>query len=146
MVDRPGLQLLAFVSDESSSTHAAKALVVVGSTPDSRSLHLSELGHRLEIVPQTDPAELLRGGGRLSVQVLFEREPLADVRVTAESMDTGGAAGERREATTDEIGLASFELGAGDRWRIRVVHRPRHGDGTGQPCSSTLTLVAGASE
>lgn len=144
VVDRPGLQLLAFVSDETQPTHAAKALVVVGPTPDSRSLHLSELGHALEIVPQTDPVELVRGGGRLAVQVLFEREPLADVRVLAESIAADGEVSERREATTDEIGLASFELGAGALWRVRVVHRPRHGDDIGQPFSSTLSLVTGA--
>ncbi|NIM60599.1 MAG: DUF4198 domain-containing protein, partial [Acidobacteria bacterium] len=89
------------------------------------------------IVPQTDPVLLARDGGRLEVQVLFEREPLAGVNLLAmpkrdpmESIVTG---------VTDEIGVGSLDLPRGGLWLIQVNYKTRKKE----RFRSTLVLQAG---
>ena len=138
----PGIQLV--VLNLGGSKEFCKALVVVGAAKAEDPVRYSEFGQRLEIVPQSDPAQLLRHGGSLEVQVLFEREPLAGARVVAIPQ---GAPREGLEAAiTDEIGLATLKLGRPGWWMVRVRHRPRS---EGAPTvertqlSSTLVLAVG---
>jgi len=111
----PGIQLIVHEEPE----RYAKAIVVVGQAPTDDPIRYSEVGHRLEIVPQSDPVLVQRRGGELEVQVLFEHEPLAGVIVTAlpEAAPRDG----RRTAVTDEIGLARFRLDRPGTWMVRVA-------------------------
>jgi uncharacterized GH25 family protein len=138
-VSEPGTHLIVF-SDPASGRYC-KAIAVVGDAPAGDPLRYSEFGHRLEVVPQSDPVTLRSGAG-LEVQVLFEREPLAGARVVAlpEAAPSDGL----EAAITDEIGLAKLNLARAGRWMVRVRHRPggRSGEGSGT-ITATLTLHAG---
>ena len=143
-----GIQLIAFSSEPMRSdkseteTRFCKALVVVGKPEAGSPLRWSELGQRLEIVPQTDPVLLLERGGRLELQILFEREPLAGVRVHA--LPGSAPQGGGKRARTDEIGLTRFSLDRPGPWLIRVEHRARAKDGWDH-LVATLVLNSGAS-
>jgi hypothetical protein len=137
-VTEAGTQL--FVHADPPSGRYCKAIAVVGSAPVDDPLRYSEVGHRLEIVPQSDPVILSRGA-ELEVQVLFEREPLAGARVTAlpEAAPKDGLVA----AITDEIGLARLKLTRSGRWMVRVRHRS--GGESGGPSgtiAATLMLYA----
>ncbi len=67
-------------SQRESYTKYAKALLGSG-TGDDDAFRLVA-GHRLEIVPQLSPAAARRDGKRFPVQVLFDGEPMADLRVS----------------------------------------------------------------
>lgn len=128
---KPGVQLVAYEEPR----RYCKALVVVGEAPHDDPIRYSEVGHRLEIVPQTDPVVLKRSAGELEVQVLFEQEPLAGVIVFA--LPQGAPRDGRRTAVTDEIGLVRFALDRPGTWMVRVVH-------TGAEARATLILQVGA--
>ena len=139
--DRPGVQLIAFES--ARRDRFCKALVVVGSPKPGDPLRWSELGQTLEIVPQSDPVVLARDGGALEVQVLFDREPLADATVTVVSRADPHA---ERNMRTDEIGVVRFRLDRPGLWLIRTSHRGVcDGCGANAPEAfwATLTLTAG---
>jgi hypothetical protein len=140
----PGVELLAYESrptrrgaGSDQVTHFCKALVVVDGAAEGASLPWSELGQRLEIVPQTDPVGLLRRGGTLEVQVLLEREPLAGAAVVAMP---AGDPGTSRRAVTDEIGLARLELDRQGTWLIKVLRK----ESQDEVLVSTLVLEAGS--
>lgn len=128
--DRPGVQLIAFES--ASGDRFCKSLVVVGSPQAGDPLRWSELGQTLEIVPQTDPVALAREGGTLEVQVLFEREPLADATVSFVPESDAKAA---KTLRTDEIGVVRLRLDRAGLWLIRTSHGA---------FGATLTVTAGA--
>jgi hypothetical protein len=139
--DRPGVQLIAYES--ASGDRFCKALVVVGTPQAGDPLRWSELGQTLEIVPQSDPIVLGRKGGALEVQVLFDREPLADATVTFVPESDPRAA---RTLRTDEIGVVRLRLDRSGLWLIRTSHRgPCEGCGPNAPeaFGATLTLAAG---
>jgi hypothetical protein len=129
VAEHAGVQLLAFVS--SQGDRFCKSLVVVGDPPEGDPLRWSELGQTLEIVPQSDPVTLVRRGGVLEVQVLFEREPLADAAVSFVPQSEPGAAVSLR---TDEIGVVRRRLDRAGLWLVRTAHGSR---------VATLTVVAG---
>ena len=128
--DRPGVQLIAFES--ARGDRFCKSLVVVGNPQPGDPLRWSELGQALEIVPQTDPVSLARDGGTLEVQVLFEREPLADATVSFVPESDAQAA---KTLRTDEIGVVRFRLNRAGLWLVRTSHGA---------LGATLTVSAGA--
>ena len=128
----PGVHLVSHGSAAATPEQYTKALLVVAGATAGSPLHWSELGHRLEIVPQTDPVELLARGGTLELQVLWEREPLADATVSAIARANPGSV---LRARSDEIGLVSFELDRPGTWLIQVAREGR--------AHASLTLVAG---
>ena len=113
-VTEPGTQLLVY----DDGVQFCKAFVVAGHPAEGGQLHLSEVGQRLEIVPQTDPVALLEGADVLEVQVLFEREPLAFAMVEAIPIEATERTAVR--ARTDEIGLANLALTRVGPWLVRV--------------------------
>lgn len=145
-VDRPGVQLVVYSGRSADSPVAdtfCKAVVVVGTSERRDPLRWSEVGQRLELVPQSDPVGLVERGGRLEVQLLYEREPLADTVVTAVPETDSKAL---RTAKTDEIGVVGFELDRPGRWVIAVQHRARCSDcGTPAPVDfrASITVVSG---
>ena len=120
-----GVQVIAFFphradgADRGSASYG-KALLVVGAAAGDQ-IWRSELGQRLEIVPRTDPAELLERGGMFEVQILLDREPLvgATVAATAES----APAESYKRAMTDTMGHVSFDLDRPGRWSIHLAHK-----------------------
>ena len=121
----PGIQLVAYSHHGPTGAddgYYCKAILVVGEVEEGSPLGWSEIGQRLEIVvPRTDPVALRRAGGRLEIQALFEREPLAGATVVAAPRSAP------REglliATTDELGLATFRLDRPGLWMIRLLHK-----------------------
>lgn len=144
-VVHPGVELLSCEAHdrEGPGQHYAKALIVTGDADAGGTLHWSEVGQRLEIVLQSDPVLLARDGGALTVQVLFEREPLADLAVTAIALDGSGVV---QRASTDEIGLALLRIETPGAWRINVVHDTTCRDCKGglQRLRASLTLPIGS--
>jgi hypothetical protein len=114
----PGVHLVAYA--DADSGEFGKALLVVGEAAVADPIRFSELGHRLELVPQTDPVVRRDRPGRFEVQLLFEREPLAGATLEARTTDV--PVGERRAEKTDEIGIAGLDLDRAGRWVVSAVH------------------------
>jgi hypothetical protein len=100
------------------------------------------VGHRLEIVPETDPLAIEAGGSEIAVLVLFEGEPLGGAVVFA-------AAAARPEeplrALTHADGRCRFALDRPGRWMISLVHMIEHeGEGADWDTSwATLVFARG---
>lgn len=142
-----GVHLIAYSSEPQTDpasgarvSHFGKLLLVVGDGAPDSPIRYSEVGQRLEIVPQTDPVALKRRGGRIELQVLYDREPLAGVTVRAHQAGSGGGG----QATTDEIGLATLRLDQPGTWIVEVSHEQRCrdcGSASRERLSATLTLA-----
>ena len=131
-----GVEIVSLSWRAPNASYYCKSVQVVGDAKPGHPLRYSELGQRLEIVPQTDPVLLARHGGRLEVQLLYEREPLAGVRLLA--MPRHEPVEAAVIAVSDEIGVASFELDRGGLWLIQVSHKTREARSR-----STLVLDVG---
>lgn len=131
-----GVEIVTLAWKGQTGEYYCKSVQVVGDAAAGHPLRYSETGQRLELVPQTDPVELARDGGTLEIQVLFEREPLAGVRLLALPENPGD--GEHVIAVTDEIGLAKFELSRAGLWLIELAYKY-----DGGRYRSTLVLRAG---
>jgi uncharacterized GH25 family protein len=80
------------------------------------------LGHRLEIVPLSDPSAV-KPGGMLKVRVQFDGKPLPDVAIFA--LHRKGEKVQRQKEKTDRDGVAAYRLGDAGQWLIRMVHMRR---------------------
>lgn len=116
-----GVEIVSLTWQGQTGGYYCKSVQVVGDAKPGHPLRYSELGQRLEIVPQTDPVLLAREGGRLEVQVLYEREPLAGVRLVA--MPKHEPLESAVSTVTDEIGVATFDLKQGGLWLIQVNYK-----------------------
>ena len=102
---------------------------------------LDPLGLPVEIVPETNPCEL-HVGDTLRVQVLFEDEPLANVRVGA---GYAGVHGHHYPVwvKTDAEGRAAIPLDRSGAWFVRTLHMipsSEFEDADWQSWFSTLTF------
>ncbi len=131
-----GVEIVSLTWQGKTGGYYCKSVQVVGDAKPGHPLRYSELGQRLEIVPQTDPVLLAREGGRLEIQVLYEREPLAGIRLLA--MPKHEAVENAVSTVTDEIGVASFDLNQGGLWLIEVNYKTVEGRSR-----STLVIEAG---
>lgn len=131
-----GVEIVSLTWKGQTGGYYCKSIQVVGDAEPGHPLRYSELGQRLEIVPQTDPVLLARKGGKLEVQVLYEREPLAGVSMLA--LPKHDTVQNAVRAVTDEIGLATFKLNQAGPWLIQVNYKS-----SGERSRSTLVLVAG---
>jgi hypothetical protein len=131
-----GVEIVTLTWQGKTGGYYCKSVQVVGDAEPGHPLRYSETGQRLEIVPQTDPVKLSRDGGTLEVQVLYEREPLAGVRLLA--LPRGAAADEHIIAITDEIGVAKFDLTRAGLWLVELAYKHE-----GVRSRSTLVLRAG---
>jgi uncharacterized GH25 family protein len=96
-----------------------KALVQVDSKRDE--VFKRKLGHRLEIVPQTDPSA--SSTKQVTVSILFDGKPLADAMVAA--LNRKGEDVKTKELRTDKNGQVRFQLNRSGVWLIRLVHMQR---------------------
>ena len=97
-----------------------KALVQVGDKSDQT--YARKTGHRLEILPRTNPYTANKGD-RIAVSVLFEGKPLRDAQVAA--YNRSGDDTKTQEAKTDDKGQVQFMLDRSGLWLIRLVHMQR---------------------
>ena len=116
-----GVEIVSLTWKGKATSYYCKSVQVVGAAKPGHPLRYSELGQRLEIVPQTDPVLLAQEGGRLEVQVLYEREPLAGIGVLA--MPKHDSVANAISKVTDEIGVTSFDLTRGGAWLIQVGYK-----------------------
>jgi len=83
--------------------------------------HLSVVrGHRLEIVPERNPARL-PSGEPVPLRVLFDGKPLAGVLVSAGPAGMKGHQFPAR-ATTDAEGRVGLAISSGGLWYARLIH------------------------
>lgn len=97
-----------------------KALIQVGDKSDQT--YARKIGHRLEILPRTNPYTS-NTGDRIAVSVLFEGKPLRGARVAA--YNRSGDDTKTQEARTDDQGQVQFMLDRSGHWLIRLVHMQR---------------------
>ena len=96
-----------------------KTLVQVGQRADG-DLHNRVLGQKIEIVLLQNPY-LLDPGDDLTVQVLFDGEPLGDKVIAAFNRNGNGEIS-KLNARTDGEGMAQFRLSRAGVWLVRLVH------------------------
>lgn len=97
-----------------------KALVQVGNQTDQTYAH--KVGHRLEILPLTNPSAA-KIGERLSVSIVFDGKPLPGAQVAAFSRQRDQV--RSQESRTDAKGRVQFTLDQPGLWLIRLVHMQR---------------------
>lgn len=108
-----------------SYTKFAKALLDAPGEKQSNDVSFAA-GHRLEIIPQNNPA-MLQTSGKLPVRVLFEGKPIAGLRVSSgcENLNNGKYIA---HAYTDEAGLATVEISGMGLWFVRTHFIRPHRD------------------
>ncbi|MCB9856077.1 MAG: DUF4198 domain-containing protein [Phycisphaerales bacterium] len=109
-------------------TKFSKTIVEVGAADDANEGWLRPIGHRLELVPLTNPT-LWQSGETVQIQVLLDGHPWPEVPVSA------GHAGQtsREEVVrtrTNERGIASIRLSQSGHWYAKA-HLIRPYDGLG---------------
>ena len=98
----------------------AKTLLRIGNGKGAAKLYQKPLGHRLEIVADTDPFSL-RPGGKFRVRLLFDGKPLAGARVVIGSTATETATQSKMPGVrTDSKGHADLQLDK--TGRVHYVH------------------------
>jgi uncharacterized GH25 family protein len=100
-----------------------KALIQAGSETDAT--YALPLGHRLEILPQSNPS-LSKVGDRLQVLVRFDGQPLAGAQVAA--LQRRGDQTHEQHLVTDAAGKLECQLDGAGMWLIRLVHMRRVND------------------
>jgi uncharacterized GH25 family protein len=97
-----------------------KALVQVGEKTDET--YKRKVGHRLEILPHTNPSAA-NIGDRITVSVLFDGKPLRGAQT--EAYNRRGDSVKTQETKTDDQGRVQFTLDRSGLWLIRLVHMQR---------------------
>lgn len=124
-------------------TKFAKALVQVGeSGPEA---YARPVGHAVEFVPLTDPAEL-EAGDELAARLLWRGEPLAGHAVFAGR--EGAGEGPTAHARTDSDGVVRFPLFVPGKWYLKAIKMVESDDPEFDYESfwATLTLEVGPGE
>jgi uncharacterized GH25 family protein len=87
------------------------------------------LGHPLEIVPLSNPADL-KAGDDLKVQVLFNGEPIAaELQATFGGFtDTPMSFAYATETSETEVGVATIKVWQSGYWYVRVAHEAEDPD------------------
>ena len=109
-------------ANERYSKHV-KSILQVGEIPSES--YLQVLGYPIEIVPQTNPADLEKGD-TLRVLVLADGQPAAGQLVYASfagfhHQDDAGGHQEAVKTRTDERGVAEVDLSQAGRWYVRLI-------------------------
>jgi uncharacterized GH25 family protein len=125
---------------ERYARYAKVLLVCSGETASGGDVSRAKtpVGHRLEIVPETDPLALAHGTSAISVRVLFEGEPLGGAVVFAAP---AARPEELLRALTGADGRCEFALDATGTWMVSLVHMIASEDADVDWDSSWATLV-----
>lgn len=127
---------------ERYSKHVKTILQVGDTVTDS---HLQLLAYPIEIVPQTNPAEL-QVGDTLRVLVAEEGQPVAEQRVYAsyegfhQHEDDGGHQ-EAVKTRTDNRGVAEIDISHAGRWYVRLIRMVPVNDADADYESNWATLT-----
>ncbi len=106
----------------------AKSIIEVGPVDDDDRSYLTPVGHRLELIPLTNPTRW-QAGEVVELQVLLDGHPWPEVPVTAGfAGQVSGDAAVR--ARSDERGIVSLRLTQSGHWYVRS-HLIRPHDGLG---------------
>jgi uncharacterized GH25 family protein len=97
-----------------------KALIQVGDESDET--YKRKIGHRLEILPLTNPSESNKSD-RIAVSVLFDGKPLRGAMVAV--YNRNGDDTKTQESRTDDNGQIQFLLDRPGIWLVRLVHMQR---------------------
>lgn len=97
-----------------------KALVQVGDELDET--YKRKIGHRLEILPLTNPSECDKGD-RVAVSVLFDGKPLRGAMVAVYNRQSNDT--KTQASRTDDNGQVRFVLDGSGLWLVRLVHMQR---------------------
>ncbi len=97
-----------------------KTLLQIGELQDDTFARI--VGHRLEIVPESNPYKL-KAGDKLRVRVTFDGQPLRGVKVFAHHREAGKI--DNQESMTNPDGRAEFSIARRGVWLIRLVHMRR---------------------
>lgn len=103
-------------------TRYLKAFVQVGDVADGVSTRV--IGHRIELVPETDLAAL-RPGQPLGVVARFDGKPLPGLQIEAFVRDAAGGRPRGQVATSDAAGRVAFTIDGPGAWVLRTVHMQR---------------------
>lgn len=125
-------------------TKHAKAIFQVGDklTDDYK----TELGYKVEIMPEQNPAEL-KAGDTFSARVLYEGKPLSDQIVYASharfkpDFDGPVPEGSKYALKTDKKGRISFEISEADKWFIQLINMQKVDDEDADYESNWSTLT-----
>ncbi|QJX01303.1 DUF4198 domain-containing protein [Frigoriglobus tundricola] len=152
---KPGLYVAAQRSDAVvthgkpvRSVRSAKAFFVVSDSLDKVAKdqrgYDEPLGHKLELVPETNPVVPMGPGTPIKVKLLFEGKPLAGTKVSFVPRGTAlkEGADPEHDRTTGPDGRAVFTPKTGNYYLV-VAHHPRADRGEGYEAtlySATLTV------
>ena len=108
-----------------------KSAVRVGDSTDGH--YRRRLGHRLEIIPQSDPT-VARAGDTVAFRVTFEGQPLRHVQLFA--LRRHDQQTTKQQQTTSAGGIAGFHITGPGTWMVRLVHMQRCTDEPGMDWES----------
>lgn len=94
-----------------------KSLIAVGDNKDQT--WKKQLGHKLEIIPQSNPLDA-KPGDKVVFQVLLDGKPLANVQTAA--MGRKGEQLTDVHAKTNQQGMVTYTLSHSGEWVVRLVH------------------------
>ena len=97
-----------------------KSIVVVGDHEDEH--WKTVLGHKLEIIPLSNPS-CAKPGSTVAFRVLLDGKPLKQVQVAALGKANGRTVD--KHGRTDTNGQVAFELEMAGFWMVRLVHLRR---------------------
>jgi nickel transport protein len=106
--------------DSLSSMKYAKALIEIGS--ESSALYEKAVGHRLELIPLSNPFSL-KPGDALKIRVQFDGKPLAGVSVEIGDGETPMEETQIPRYPTDELGIAAVPISKSGLQLIVVDYR-----------------------
>jgi nickel transport protein len=106
--------------DSLSSMKYAKALIEIGS--ESSALYEKAVGHRLELIPLSNPFSL-KPGDALKIRVQFDGKPLAGVSVEIGDGETPMEETQIPRYPTDELGIAAVPMSKSGLQLIVVDYR-----------------------
>jgi uncharacterized GH25 family protein len=124
--DAENLAAPQFISGETimpqRESYAKFAKVLLENGDENFNVFTKKIGHRLEIIPAEMPQM-----GNLRVQVLFEGNPIGNLRVSAgaENLNGGKYSVHTR---TDEYGFAEVEITQNGHWFLRTFFIRPHSD------------------
>ena len=107
-----------------------KSLITAEKADSASSVYGQRLGHRLEIVPLSDPRRPGRSqSDSIRFQVWFDGKPLNDAQV--EAYHRNGDQVKEQHGRTDKRGRVTFKIDRPGIWLVRLVHMQRCKDEKG---------------
>ena len=127
----------AMMPEGKSTMSAIKFAKALYATPGDTSVYKREVNHLIELIPQTNPADV-KAGGTLPVLVKFAGKPLANAGVEVTDSATKTVEGQEKY-TTDASGIAQVPIRRGGLNVISVDYDQAN-DGSAVPGMKALPV------